>query len=110
MKRFSSAAICGLVFALAVSSAAHGDEPTATAAPKSLFGTSALHERHATVPYRAEMTAPASDQQAMPALRASAYGDNQSQEDKAPAGMRITYKRAANGSFVKTYVAESGTN
>ena len=110
MKRFANAAICGLIFALAGVCVAQADEPTATAAPKSLFGTSAAHPSQATVPYRAEMAAPASDPQALPTLRASAYGADSGQEEKAPSGMRITYKRARNGSFIKTYVAESGTN
>ncbi|MFZ1991819.1 MAG: hypothetical protein WAW96_18840 [Alphaproteobacteria bacterium] len=110
MKRLANAAICGLVFALAGVCAAQADEPSATAAPKSLFGTNSAQGSHATVPYRAEMTAPTSDQQALPALRASAYGADAAQEEKVPAGMRITYKRARNGSFIKTYVAESGTN
>ncbi|HXZ67880.1 MAG TPA: hypothetical protein VEH07_04765 [Alphaproteobacteria bacterium] len=108
MKRLANAAICGLVFALAGACAAQAGEPIATAAPKSLFGTNSTQGPHAPVPYRAEMTAQASDQQTLPSLRASAYGT--AQEEKAPAGMRITYKRARDGSFVKTYVAESGTN
>jgi len=111
MKHLPKAALCGLIFALARISVAQAEETTATAAPMSLLGTNAPHEsRRATVPYRAEMNLPNSTPQGLPALRASAASAGSSQDNNAPAGMRVTYKRAADGSFVKTYVAESGTN
>ena len=110
MKHFAKAAICGLVFALAGTCAA-GAEEAATAAPMSLLGTSsAPAAHHAQIPYRAEMSPQRSDSQGLPALRASLSGDTAGQEDKTPTGMRVTYKRGRDGSFVKTYVAETGTN
>ena len=111
MKHFAKAAICGLVFALAGACAAEAEGATATAAPMSLLGTNSPQSAHGTqIPYRAEMALPHSDGQGLPALRASALSGDTAQEDKAPTGMRVTYKRGRNGSFVKTYVAETGTN
>lgn len=110
MKHFAKATICGLVLALAGVCVADADE-AATAAPMSLFGTNpAQASHHATVPYRAEMNLPHSDSPDLTPLRASAEGTRGTQQDQAPAGMRATYKRGRDGSFVKTYVAETGTN
>lgn len=111
MKSYTKAAVCGALFALAGLCTAQAEEPMATAAPVSLLGTNPPHApRGATIPYRAQATLAPSDQQAMPALGASADAMPSAQDEKPPEGMRITYKRARNGSFVKTYVAETGTN
>ena len=111
MTKFAKAAICGVSFALAGLCAAHAGEATANSAPMSLLGTNPPHaSHHAMIPYAAQAALPRADRQALPALRASAEIAAPAREEEPPAGMRVTYKRAANGSFVKTYVAESGTN
>ena len=110
MKHFAKAAVCSLAFVLAGVCAASAEEKAATAAPTSLLGTSTPQATHGAIPYRAEMALPRSDSPSLPALRASAQGSDTAEQNTAPAGMRVTYKRGRDGSFVKTYVAETGTN
>jgi hypothetical protein len=111
MTNFAKAAICGVSFALAGLCTAHAGQATATSAPMSLLGTNPPHASHHTmIPYTAQAALPPADRQALPALRASAEIATPARADEPPAGKRVTYKRGADGSFVKTYVAESGTN
>lgn len=104
-----SAVIGGFGLVLA-SLAAQAQEPAATAAPMSLLGNAPQHtQRGAAIPY----TEPAMPSAAAPGAYAQGSASSQmatTPSDAVPAGMRISYKRAANGSFVKTYVRETGTN
>ena len=112
MKSVISAALCGFCLAL-MGFAAQAQEPTANAAPMSLLGGNAQPAGHNTVvPYKPQAQMPASS-------GSTQYGFGETSTlsqtvtppgDTPPAGMRASYKRAANGSFVKTYVHETGTN
>lgn len=112
MKSVMSAAACGFCLAL-MGWGAQAQEPTANAAPMSLLGSAPQHTGTGTViPYKAQAALPVN---ASPSRQGFGETSTLSQSatmpsDTPPAGMRVSYKRAANGSFVKTYVRETGTN
>ncbi len=112
MKTVMSAAVCGFCLVL-MSWSAQAQEPAATSAPMSLLGNAQQHAgRGKVIPYTEQASLPDTDLTAQPSYRASGTSTPSvaMPSDTPPAGMRVSYKRAANGSFVKTYVRETGTN
>jgi len=109
MRAIMITAGCGLCVALWVA-VAQAQEPLATAAPMSLLANAPQHNaQEMAIPYRAQAL-PAPEAMPPPVLRGTSAQAGETENEAPPVGMRISYKRASNGSFVKTYVRESGTN